>query len=134
MSGGEDLGLNGLGNSYPALWCPELTKANKRRIRADYFILKSVKLRFDNEKVGATVRSDAHKVCLYETMFCAGFRLPYSRVVQELLSHLHQAPHQIVPNAWRVFYTCTVLWPMVLGKGNFLTYREFLWMYESRKI
>jgi hypothetical protein len=117
MSRGEDLGSNGLGNSYPALWRAELTKANERRIKADYFILKSVKLRFDNEKVGAIVRSDSHKVCMYETMLRAGFRLPYSRVVQGLLSHLHQALHQIVPNACRVFYACIVLWPMVLGKG-----------------
>lgn len=33
MSGGEDSGLNGLGdNTYPALWWPELTKADKKRI------------------------------------------------------------------------------------------------------
>jgi hypothetical protein len=126
MSRGEDSGSDGLGNSYPTLWRPELIKADERRIRVDYFIPKSVKIRFDDEKISAIVCSDAHEVCLYETTFHASYRLPFPRVVRQLLSHLNLASHQIVPNAWRVFYTCIILWPMVLGKGNFLPYREFL--------
>jgi hypothetical protein len=93
MSGGEDSGSDGLGNSYPALLQPELTKADKRRIRVNCFIPKSVKLRFGDEKAGVIVRSDAYKVFLYETMFRPGFRLPFLRVVQEFLSHFNLAPH-----------------------------------------
>jgi hypothetical protein len=134
MFGGEDSGSDGLGNSYPALWRPELSKVDEKRICEECFIPKTVKLRFDDEKLGVIIQSDAHEVCLYETMFHAGFRLPFSRVIRELLSHLNLAPNQIVPNTWRVFSACTVLWPLVLGMGNFVTYQNSSGYTESKKI
>jgi hypothetical protein len=79
------------------------------------------------------VHTDSHKVCLYETMFQASFRLPFLPVVWELLHRLGLALHQIVPNAWRVFFGCAVLWPMVLGRENHLTVKEFLHLYRVQK-
>jgi hypothetical protein len=49
MPGDKELGSDGMGNTYPALWWPELTKADERRIKIDCYIPKSVKLRFDDE-------------------------------------------------------------------------------------
>jgi hypothetical protein len=67
MSGGEDSGSDGLGdNTYPSLWWPELTKADERQIKMEFFIPRSVKLHFDDERKGAIVHVDAHEVCPYE--------------------------------------------------------------------
>jgi hypothetical protein len=79
------------------------------------------------------VHANSHKVWLYETMFCAGFRLPFTPIIRGRLCHLGLATHQIVPIAWHVFLTCAVLWPMVLGKENPLTVQEFMWMYKVQK-
>ena len=72
---------NGLGEAHPALWESKLSKAEESRIRSKCFIPKFIKIRFDEEKLGVVVRSDCHKVCVYETMFRAGFRLPFLPVV-----------------------------------------------------
>jgi hypothetical protein len=130
MSVGEESSSDGLGdNTYPALWRPELRKADERRIRQEFSIPRLVKLCFDDEKKGAIVHTNAHEVCLYETMFRAGFRLPFLRVVRELLSNVNLAPHQIMPNAWRVIYVCSQLWLIAFGPRNFLSAMEFLWVY-----
>jgi hypothetical protein len=63
---------DGLGDAHPALWEAKLTKADEHRIRSECFIPKFVKIRFDEAKSGAVVRSDSHEVCLYKTMFKAG--------------------------------------------------------------
>ena len=79
------------------------------------------------------VRSDCHEVCVYETMFRAGFRLHFLPVVREFLGYLDLALHQIAPNAWRVFYSCMVLWPLALGKQHQLSIREFLYLHRVHK-
>jgi hypothetical protein len=79
------------------------------------------------------VRLDCHEVCVYETMFRAGFRLPFLPVVQEFLNYLDLAPHQIAPNAWRIFHACMVLWPLALGKHQQLSVREFLHLHRVHK-
>lgn len=72
------------------------------------------------------VRSDRNEVCLYEAMFLAGLKLPFPRLVWEFLNYLNLAPHQIIPNIWRVFFASVALWPKVLGEGEQLTVREFM--------
>ena len=109
---------DGLGEAHPALWESKLSRADERRVRLECFILKFIKICFDEENFGAVVRSDCHEVCVYETMFRAGFRLPFLPVVQEFLGYLDLAPHQITPNAWRVFHSCMALWPLALGKQH----------------
>ena len=79
------------------------------------------------------VHSDYHEVCLYEAMFKAGFRLPFLLVARELLGYLNLAPHQLVPNTWRVLHSCMVLWPLALGKQHQLTIREFLYLHRVHK-
>ena len=83
----------GLGDSHPALWESKLTIADEGWIKAECYIPRYMKIHFDSEKLGAVFRSNSHEVCLYETMFKAGFRLPFIPVVQELLGYLNLAPY-----------------------------------------
>ena len=66
----------GFGKSHPALWEAKLTKVDARQIRVECYIPKNIKIRFDVKKRGDVVCSYCHEVCLYETMFRAGFCLP----------------------------------------------------------
>jgi hypothetical protein len=77
--GGED--SDGLGDAHPATWESRLSRADERRIRQECFIPPFVKVRFAERGAGAIVRSDRHEVCVYETMFRAGFRLPFLPMV-----------------------------------------------------
>jgi hypothetical protein len=129
--GGED--SDGLGDAHPATWESRLSKADERRIRRECFIPPFVKVRFAERGAGAIVRSDRHEVCVYETMFRAGFRLPFLPMVRELLAYLDLSPHQIAPNAWRFLYGCMVLWPLALGKEHQLTAREFLHLHRVHR-
>ena len=90
---------DGLGEAHPALWDSKLSRADERRVRSEYFILKFIKIRFDEEKSGAVVCSECHEVYVYETMFRAGFRLPFLPMVREFLGYLDLALHQLTPNA-----------------------------------
>ena len=118
--------FDGLGDAHLALWESKISRADKHQIRSECFISRFIKIRFDEEKLGAVVR-------LYEAMFRVDFRLPFLFVVQELLNYLNLAPHQLIPNAWRVFYSCMVLWPLALGKQHQLTVREFLYLHRVHK-
>jgi hypothetical protein len=69
MSHGDRLDSDGLGNTYPALWKANLTKVNVKWVRLAYYIPKSVKLCFDDEKKGVVVSIEVHELCLYEAMF-----------------------------------------------------------------
>jgi hypothetical protein len=84
----------GLGNSYLALWKSNLKPPDECRIRLDCYILKIVVIHFDTEGFGAIVRSDRNKVCLYEAIFLACLRVPFSRLVRELLNYLNLALHR----------------------------------------
>ena len=65
--------FDGLGDSHLALWESKLTTTDEGCIRVECYILRYTKIHFDNEKLGAVVCSDYHEVCLFETMFKAGF-------------------------------------------------------------
>jgi hypothetical protein len=124
---------DGLGDAHPAFWVPHLSTADERRVRKECFIPRFIKLRFDENNSGAVARSDTHEVCVYETMFKAGLRLPFIRIIRELLSFLNLSPHQLSPNAWRTFLSCVVLWPLALGREHTLTIKEFLHIYQLQK-
>ena len=100
--------LDSLGNSYPTIWTTDLTNITEPRIRWECFISRNVTLHFDSERTGTVVHVKKDEVCLYEAMFRAGLRLPFPRVIRELLSYLHLASQQIMPNAWRVFFAYVV--------------------------
>jgi hypothetical protein len=129
--GGDD--SDGLGDAHPATWESKLSKADKHRIRQKCFIPQFIKLRFDEEKSGAIVRSDHYEVCVYEAMFRASFRLPFLPMVRELLNYLNLVPHQLAPNAWRYLFSYMVLWPLALGNERQLTVREFLHLHRVHK-
>ena len=109
---------DGLGEAHPALWESKLSRVDERRVRSECFILKFIKIWFDEEKSGTVVRSDCHEACVYETMFKVGFRLSFLPVVREFLGYLDLAPHQIAPNSWKVFHSYMVLWPLALGNST----------------
>jgi hypothetical protein len=115
---------------YPGLWRTKTTRADEPQLREKYSIPTSVRLRFGSENEGAMVRSDEHEVCVYEDMFEIGFRLPFPKIVRELLHYLQIAPHQLAPNAWRTFFACVILWPRILGEGHELSIHEFLKIYR----
>jgi hypothetical protein len=131
MKDGND--SDGLEDTHPAFWVPHLSTADERRLRKECFIPSFIKLRFDENKSGALARSDTHEVCVYETMFKAGFRLPFVRIIRELLGFLNLSPHQLSPNAWRTFLACVILWPLALGREHTLTVNEFLHIYLLQK-
>jgi hypothetical protein len=122
--------FDGLGDTHPAFWVSQVSTADERRIRRECFILSFIKIRFDNNRSDVVARSDTHEVCVYETMFRAGFRLPFIPIVRELLSFLNLSPHQLSPNVWRTFFGCVILWPMALGKQHNLIMREFMHLYR----
>lgn len=108
-------------------------RVDEHRVRLDCYITKDVTLHFDSEQTSVVVRTDEDVVYLYEAMFQASLTLLFLRVFRELLSYLNMAPHQIVPNAPRVFFACVAIWPKVIGDEHSLTIREFLWIYKPTK-
>ena len=98
---------DGLSEAHPTLWESKLSRVDERRVRSECFIPKFIKIRFDKEKTGAVVCSDCHKVCVYETMFKACFRLHFLPVVREFMGYLDLAPHQIAPTRGGSF---TAVW------------------------
>ena len=125
--------FDGLGEAYPFFWESKLKKANERQIRAECYIPKNLKIRFDVEEKGVVVCSNSHEVYLYETMFRVGFRLPFLPMIRELLHHLDLAPHQLVLTMWKILYGCMVLWLLTLGKECQLIAREFLHLHRVQK-
>jgi hypothetical protein len=134
MSQKEDDIAGLLWDSYPGSWRSEITSANEARLRNSYSISSLITLQFAAKNTGATVKDDTHEVCVYEDMFKAGFRFPFPRVVRELLHYLQIAPHQLTPNAWKIFFACVVLWPKALGEGKNLSIREFLKIYKLMEV
>jgi hypothetical protein len=59
------------------------------RLRDKYSILESMVLHPFTANMGAIVDHNHHEVCLYEKMFKAGFWLPFSMVVRELIFTFH---------------------------------------------
>jgi hypothetical protein len=124
---------DGLGETHPAFWASHLSASDERRIRKECHIPSFIKLRFDENQSGAVARSDVHEVCVYEHMFKAGLRLPFIPIIRELLGFLDLSPHQLLPNAWRTFIACVILWPLALGPNHTLTIKEFLHIYRLQK-
>ena len=121
------------GNIYSALWNTKITGADKPRLRLAYSILNSVKLPFDTRDSDIVVRVEENKVYVSEDMFEVGFKFPFPRIVRELFQYLRIAPHQLAPNAWKIFFTYIIVWPKVLGEGKSLKVQEFLKIYKLGK-
>jgi hypothetical protein len=81
MGWNDESDFDGMGESFPALWKSNLTRVDEARIRRSCFIPVSVNFHFDEAQSGAMVNTEEDEVCLYETMFRTGFRLPFPRIV-----------------------------------------------------
>ncbi|XP_059436815.1 uncharacterized protein LOC132169884 [Corylus avellana] len=91
-----------LGESHPVTWTSKVSERDEPKIREDCQIPDSVQLRFDTDRVGAIVEADRNEAYVYMEMFRIGLRLPFPRIVRELLSYIRIAPHQLASNAWRL--------------------------------
>lgn len=122
-----------LGDSHPVTWELKISVDDEPEIRQICQLPASVRLRFDTDNVGAVVDAYSNEVCVYMEMFRIGLKLPFPRIVRELLSYIQIAPHQLAPNGWRVFFACMVVWSKILGVEHPLTVVEFLKIYRLTK-
>jgi len=73
-------------------------------------------LRFADYDTRAIVSEKTREVCLYESIFEAGLRLPFPTIAWELLCYLHIDSSQIKPNEWR--YPFVLLHSLAFGIGR----------------
>lgn len=114
-------------------WRSTLTSQDENRLRKVYGIPNNVNIRFPANDERVALDGRTREVCVDESMFIAGVRLPFLPVIQDLLAYLGLAPSQVKPNGWRYLISSCVLWPLVLGKPASLTAKEFLYLYQPIK-
>lgn len=100
-------------------------------LRAAYQIPDSVVLRAPSAQDRACTFSE-NEVCLYEEAFRAGLRLPFPRIVRDLLSILHLAPGQLMPNAWKIFYGALLAFEEIGELSRPMTVNDFLCCYSVK--
>ncbi|KAF7134714.1 hypothetical protein RHSIM_Rhsim08G0029200 [Rhododendron simsii] len=101
-------------------------------LREAYQIPPTVRLRIPSPNDRACMSFDG-EVCLYESAFHAGLRLPFPPVVRALLARLCLSPGQLHPNAWRILFGVIILWEEELGEeARPLTVDEFLYCYMPK--
>lgn len=100
-------------------------------LKAAYQILETVVLRAPNAKDRVCTFSE-NEVCLYEEAFHVGLRLPFPRIVRELLARLHLAPGQLMPNAWKFFYGAIVAFEKLGERSQLMTVNDFLCCYSLK--
>ena len=71
-------------------------------------------------------------ICFYEAAFLCGLRFPIHPFIMRLLHHLNLAPGQLMPNSWRIFISCMVIW-MTISDGDMLTVNEFVHLYHLKE-
>ena len=69
-------------------------------------------------------------VGMYEAMFVAGLRLPWTALHHQLANFLGLSVSQITPNAWRIFIRAKILWGRLSGGNCQLSLDEFFWCYR----
>jgi hypothetical protein len=114
----------------PNGWRSTLTDKQLERIRRDYQIPRSIKLRAPESDERVSVFTGRDEVGMHEDSLKAGLRFPIPREAREVLAYLSLAPSQLMPNAWRILLACSVLWPSVLGAKHRLSVKEFLYCYR----
>lgn len=62
-------------------WRSVLTLGDANRLRIAYAIPEIVVIRIPRPEVGAELDDKRHEVCVYESMFMAGVRLPFIPVI-----------------------------------------------------
>ncbi|KAK9990529.1 hypothetical protein SO802_025514 [Lithocarpus litseifolius] len=75
----------------------------------------------------------AHReVYFYEAAFLCGLRFFVHPIIMELLHHLNIAPGQLMPNSWRIFISCMVIWT-IIADGDMITLNELVHLYRLRE-
>jgi hypothetical protein len=97
-------------------------------LRLNYEISPRVKLFY---QAPGTRVIDGGDVTLYERMFLAGLRLPFSEIARDFVLFLMIAPSQIMPNAWRYLFASFILWRLVLKKE--MKIQQFFNIYRPRQ-
>jgi hypothetical protein len=106
-----------------------VTEADLAVLRVKYQIPASVHLRVPgpNERANAP-RFD--ELSLYVADFEAGLRLPFHPCIREVLWFLGLSPGQLLPNAWRILVSCSVLWAAATEDKARLTPEAFLYCHQ----
>jgi hypothetical protein len=101
-------------------------------LRSKYQIPDSVTLRVPSAGERAC-SSSRDEICLYQHAFEAGLRLPFPRIVREILNYFSLAPSQPVPNAWRHLVGSAALWAASSNKKTPLTLNTFCYLFQLKK-
>lgn len=98
-----------------------------------YQILSSINLRPPFETDHACSRLE-NEVCLYIGSFEGGLRLPFPKIVREVLEFYGLAPAQITPNSWRHLIGCAVLQCAMSDGATPLSMEAFVNVYNLKKV
>lgn len=74
---------------------------------------------------------DGGDITLFERMFLAGLRLPFSEIARDFVLFLMVAPSQIMPNAWRYLFASYIFWRLVPKKE--MKILQFFNIYRPRQ-
>ena len=92
---------------------------------------KGTRARFPRK--GEKACAFAHgEVCFYEAAFSCGLRFPVHPFIMELLHYLILAPGQLMPNSWRIFISCMVIWTTIADR-DMITINEFVHLYRLKE-
>lgn len=82
------------------LFRSSVTQKDVDAVIVKYQILSSINLRppFETDRACSCLENE---VCLYIGSFEGGLRLPFPKIVREVLEFYGLAPAQITPNSWR---------------------------------
>lgn len=91
-------------------WSLTVSRLELDSARDSFNILDSVALGLPDQHRGVVeMRGMVVPVALYMVMLVMGLRLPFVRLVCDVLHVFGLAPTQLVPNAWQILMACYVL-------------------------
>jgi hypothetical protein len=99
---------------------------DEKVLRHNYDIPPSISLHFLDKSTKMIDRPG--DIYVYERMFMVGVLLLFPPIIRELLSFLHVAPRQLMPNGWKYFFSTFLLWPSEFPVETLLV-SEFLNIY-----
>jgi hypothetical protein len=105
-----------------------LSEVNEEALRWNYDIPSSIQLSFQNPETRSIDGSD---ITLFQRMFMAGLRLPFSEIERDFILFLMVASSQVIPNAWRYLFASYILWKTVLRSE--MSIRQFFNIYRPRQ-
>jgi hypothetical protein len=103
-------------------------EVNEEALRWNYDIPPSVQLFYQNPETRSIGGDD---ITLFQRMFMAGLRLPFSEIARDFILFLMVGSSQVIPNAWRYLFASYILWKTMLRSE--MSIRQFFNIYRPRK-